>query len=133
VKDSPSPLRIPIHGKPLRGPAARTAHDDNGIQGGLHHQGRHKLMRTVSWSRRVCGGNIRRRKIHRHRDRLGLQVFLESLDAHFPADAGLLVGAEWRVGGKKKAPLTFIDPVRTRRATFIARSGDAEMTDPERP
>jgi hypothetical protein len=45
----------------------------------------------------------------------------------------LLVSSEGALGAKKKAPLTFIAPVRTRRATFIARSGEAEMTAPERP
>ena len=37
------------------------------------------------------------------------------------------------LAAKKKAPLTFIEPVRTRRATFMALSDEAEMTAPVRP
>ena len=65
---------------------------------------------------------------------LGLEVLLEAGHAHLPADAGLLVAAERRVGAEPDAA---VDARWCRcgsgAATAWARSRSPESTEPERP
>src|ERR1700684_3460788 len=60
----------------------------------------------------------------------GLEVLLEARQAHLPADAGLLVTAERRVGGVPDATVDVDGPTRSRAATLAARSGSPPNTVP---
>ena len=62
----------------------------------------------------------------RPRERLGLEVLVEPGSPVLPPDAAVLVPAERHVGAVAEPPLTLMVPARTRRATAMARSSDAE-------